>query len=39
MIPVTNHLFTYDAGDAISIYGTGATVEVGSNAIMFGINF
>ena len=38
-IPCTNAAFTVAAGDAISLYGTGATAGAEDNAIFFGTNF
>lgn len=38
-IPCTNVLFILLAGDTMSLYGTGTTVEEEENAIFFGINF
>jgi len=40
-IPCTDQSFTLYSDDAVSVYATGATVEVGAkdNAIMFGMNF
>jgi hypothetical protein len=38
-IPCTNANFTVTAHLSLSLYGTGATAEVGGNAIMMGTNF